>query len=503
MNKTYLHIISNPLKSLLIGAFLIRLISVIFSKGYGMQDDHFLVIEAAQSFIDSINHNNWLPSETNQTPSGHSWFYVGLHYLFFLFCKVIHLDDPQIKMFIIRLAHALFSLLTVYWGYKLTERIASAKLAIQVGLLLAFSWYMPFLSVRNLVEIVCIPFMLGGIWYLIKHPVKPTWQQVVLSGILVGLGFSVRFQTAFFILGIGIALLLLKRWRDTFLFSAATIFAIVIIQGGIDYFIWGKPFVEFTEYVRYNLENKYEYFTAPWYVYLLLLAGIFVPPVSLFLLWGFIRMYKKQLLIFLPTLLFLLFHMYFPNKQERFILPIVPFIIILGVCGWYAFYERSTFWQSHPRLHRGSWIFFWVISTLVLPIISTSYSKRSQVEAMTYLSRYKNISSLIVEDRNHGSVKIIPLFYLNQWPYYYPVDGSTNMQDLKQTFINLKELKMPQPQYILFCDSLNLKQRVAAMDSILPALRYETTIAPSFIDNLMRQLNHHNKNQTIYIYSVK
>ena len=52
---------SNPLISILVLAFTVRLIAVIFSQGYLMHDDHFLVIEAAQSWVDGHDYNNWLP----------------------------------------------------------------------------------------------------------------------------------------------------------------------------------------------------------------------------------------------------------------------------------------------------------------------------------------------------------------------------------------------------------------------------------------------------------
>jgi hypothetical protein len=47
-------------------AMLLRLISVIWARGFGMHDDHFLVIEAAQSWVDGSDYNNWLPDPEGQ-----------------------------------------------------------------------------------------------------------------------------------------------------------------------------------------------------------------------------------------------------------------------------------------------------------------------------------------------------------------------------------------------------------------------------------------------------
>ena len=60
-------------------------ISVIFSKGWGMLDDHFLIIEPAQAWAEGINFENWLPDGHNAglQPDGHSFLYSGIHYLLF------------------------------------------------------------------------------------------------------------------------------------------------------------------------------------------------------------------------------------------------------------------------------------------------------------------------------------------------------------------------------------------------------------------------------------
>ena len=48
-------------KTILVAAVFIRLIAAIFSQGYGMHDDHFLVIEASASWAHGYDYNHWLP----------------------------------------------------------------------------------------------------------------------------------------------------------------------------------------------------------------------------------------------------------------------------------------------------------------------------------------------------------------------------------------------------------------------------------------------------------
>ena len=158
---------SHPLAFVMMVGGLFRLIAAIFSQGYGMHDDHFLIIEAAQSWVDDYDYNNWLPeNRPNQNPGGHSLFYVGLHYALFSFLDMFSFLTPKANMFIVRLLHAAYSLLIILFGYKITRNLTDTKTAKQVGLVLALFWVMPNLSVRNLVEFTCIPPLMAATWFL-------------------------------------------------------------------------------------------------------------------------------------------------------------------------------------------------------------------------------------------------------------------------------------------------------------------------------------------------
>lgn len=498
----------NPLTLIMLLAILFRAIAVIFAKGFGMHDDHFLVIEVAQSWVDGTDYNHWLPgSFGNIGPSGHSYFYVGIHYFILLFFKFLGISDPQVKMFLIRLLHAAFSLITVFYGYKITEKVSNLKTARIAGLLLALYFFIPWLSVRNLVEVVCIPFLILSVWVIIKAEAVPKSERIsrklllnyFITGLLSGMAMDVRFQSFFFVAGLGLAILIKLKWKELLAMASGIMLSFVLLQGITDMFLWGYPFAEFGEYVHYNIANASNYGAGPWHKYLSLLLGIMIPPVSIFLFIGFFRTWKKYILIFLPTFIFLLFHSIFPNKQERFIIPVIPFIIILGMIGWNDLVEKSAFLQHKKKIIKGCWIFFWIINLTVLPVISTMYSKKSRIESMVYLSKYPDIGYILIEDTNNGSAKVPPLFYLNQWIYVYEDSKDHPMDTLRPTLI--KNGPLLAPRFILFFDDLNLQQRVDSMKTEYPGIKYETMIEPGFIDKLLYQMNPlNNVNQTIYIY---
>jgi hypothetical protein len=333
--------ISHPLKYIILAAMILRLVSAFFAKGYGMHDDHFLVIESSYSWVKGYDYNHWLPSDDGSTPqpSGHSFFYPALHFLTFSALDKMGIASLDAKMYIIRILHALFSLLTVFFAYKLTFRASGdRKTANLVGWTTAILWCLPWLSVRNLVEIFCIPFLLGSTWFYVRKEEKPSIGDVIISGLLMGCAFSVRFQVIFFIGGFGLAMLIYKRWRDAVLWSVAVIAAVCLTQIS-DLFVWGEPFVELREYVNYNFFHSGDYLSGSFFKYFGVLLGLLAPPLSVLLLFGFFYGFRR-LFLFLPAFCFLLFHSLFPNKQERFIFPIIPSVLILGFVGCYDFYQK-------------------------------------------------------------------------------------------------------------------------------------------------------------------
>jgi hypothetical protein len=488
-----------PLKLILFLAIFFRLVAAIISKGYGMHDDHFLVLEPAQSWVDGYDYNNWLPgSNTTSTPSGHSFFYVGVHYLILLLMKFAGIINPQTKMFIVRLLHGAFSLITVYFGYKITLKLTDKKTAGITGLMLAVLWFMPFLSVRNLVEIVCIPFLVYGIWLIIDNLDRENrLKYIFYAGLIIGLGFSVRFQIITFAFGIGLALLIKLRWKEALLYGTGFFLSAVALQGGIDYFVWGKPFVELSEYIRYNAENATTYITNSWYNYILLILGALIPPVSIFLFIGFFSSWQKHLLIFLPTFIFLLFHSLFPNKQERFIFPIIPFIVILGMIGWQNYLLNGKFIKPGIKFLKISWVIFWIINIILLLPFSVMYSKKARVEAMAYLSKFDDVKRILVENTFNNKIPMSPTFYAGQRILEYTVTKDNPVVNLPEI---AKINRDYQPRFFLFLEPERLEARISEVQNVFPEMVYDTTIYPGLIDKILYWLNPRNENQTIVIY---
>lgn len=489
--------VDRPLLALTLIALVPRLVAAFFSQGYFAHDDHFLVIEAAGSWADGFDYNNWLPwnQGSDPRPSGHSFFYVGLHYLLFVGLKTIGIVEPKTLMVMVRLLHALWSLLVVRIGYRIALRLSNERIAWHTGLFLALFYFMPFLSVRNLVEVTCIPFLMLGCWQLLRPQDRPTLQHALIAGIWIGLAVNVRFQTLFFAAGPGLAFLLQRRVPQALVYGLGVALPLLVIQSAVDLFLWGRPFAEIAEYVLYNMANTTTYFDQPWYNYLLLLLGIFIPLFSMAVFFGFFRR-SAPLLIWLPVLLFLAIHSYFPNKQERFLLPMVPLFFVLGYVSWEQWRMASAWWTQRKWLWHGTLYFTWSINTIALLLLCFSYSKRSRVEAMVAVRNIPDVHGLLIEDTYKQTAPMPPLFYSGKWQLSMEpwIDPSLDLHTRLLAFPD-----STRPDLVLFIGEEDLAARAQRVSAAMGRLSIVDRVEPGALDRLVHWLNPVNRNETIIV----
>lgn len=494
-NKIKIYWNNNPLILIIIIGSLIRLIAAIFSKGYGMQDDHFLVIEPAESWVQGLDQNNWLNTSPDSNPTGHSFFYVGLHYFFFSFLEWINITDAQFKMFLVRLIHGAYSMSIVVLGFKIAKKIADIQIAKHVGLLLAVLWFLPWLSVHNMVEYFCVPPLMYATWLFVKYDSKPPIKIVLLAAFVAGLAVGIRYQTIFFLFGFGLAFLIKRQYLSLVIFTIVSFVSFALTQIS-DVFIWGRPFAELGEYISYNLANSTTYYNQPFYMYLLTLVGMF-GPIGLFLLFGYFKNWKKFAFIFIPSFLFFAFHSYFPNKQERFIAPMIPFVIILGYMGWIEFKNKSAFWNKNAKFHKGIWVFFWVVNCILLIIISTAYTKKSRIEAMTFLADQKDMTNYIWDCSHKEDILMPPRFYSERWDKYISLISTVEVE------MCLRNTNYIPANYIVFVDDEKLEERKATLMKFYPTIKHLKTVDAGYLDLILHKMNpNNNKFERFHIYKI-
>jgi hypothetical protein len=478
-----------------------------------MHDDHFLVVEAAASWTDGEDYNLWLPwnqIERGLEPQPHpaNFFYVGTQFVALSALKAMGISAPQDLAQALRLLHGLYSLLLIVFTYRIAEALGGRKIAWWAGGLVAIWGWMPLLSVHQLVEVVCIPPLLFGAWQLVRTP-RSGWttKQLIAAGVGLGLATGLRYQCGLFGVGWGLAMLWptdgMKRLelKPPFTLAISSLFVFSLTQLP-DVLVWGEPFVQLRAYFGYNTTHAMNYPQGPWHQYIWTVLGLATPPAGFALVWGLAsRRVKSEHWRWLlwGGLAFFLFHSGYSNKQERFILPVIPFIAVLGSAGWAAWLERSEWWGKRPGAMR--WLVGWTIGfNLVCAIgLSFVYAKKSRVEAMDLLHERGDLRNFAIVQVDGGTLP--PRFYAGKWVPYYTFDNQSDPAGERNTLCKLAP-ERPFPNYLLFYGDAHLGEAVQAFKAEWPGLRFVANVAPGRFDRFLAWLNPINRAERVVVYAV-
>lgn len=454
---------------------LLRLAAAFASPGFAFHDDHFEVVEIAQGWLDGAR--DWL----GQPGSWRSLVYPGLHWLIFRLLQGFGVDDPQAKMLVVRLLHAAWSTVGVLYGVRLAQAVGGPRGARWAGLLLAGFWLAPFTAVRDLAEVVCQPPLLAGMWLAVRQREARRARNLLGAGLWFGLAFTFRFQTAVVPAALGLVLLAQRRPREALALAAGLGITATLLQGGSDWIGHGRPFSSVLAYLRFNSDpaNIAHFPRGPWHQYLGTLAGLLIPPTSLLLLWGFVRSARTAPRVFWPTLAFLVLHSAYPGKQERFLLPVLPLVLVLGAVGAAA----EAWAPRHPRVWRGLWVWFWAVNLVLLAVFTTDFSKRALVAPLTFLRERGDVRALLV-DKSQGGPPYVPRFYLGRRVPVALLEPRASLEAL-----GAAAGRNPRPNYAIIEGDADLEGREARLRASFPRLELVASFEPSLVDRVLTRLN--------------
>lgn len=369
----------------------LRLVGSIFSQGFVHPDEHQQYLEVAQGIV--------------YGPYVRWWEYErGTRHYFFPCCLALMLSaldlmgvrDPLYQATVLRalLGIAVFAGLALLARDGMRQgRIPGAFCLLVVAALSPDILYM---SIRTSSETAAtIPFILS-IYFFRRDP--------FLTGLLLGVLFAVRFQTAFFIVGF-FALSLFDdwsawRWRNGLTGRMTAGLALSLSAVGLmDKITWGGWFHSPWECFRANIMEGIaaRYGVGPWYQYLVWGAQLLAESLPLlgFLLIA-LGMFRERQMAFMG-LFFLVGHSVIARKDARFLWPLAPLALLLLAAGFESVYR----WCSH-RWERvifvlafsccllgGSWLRWEHLSWNPEPA-------RASSEALAQVGRYHDLTGVLV-----------------------------------------------------------------------------------------------------------
>lgn len=272
-----------------------------------------------------------------------------------------------------RLILGAFSLLVITLSYRITKLIADKTTALEIAVLCSLLWCMPYAGVHPISAVVALPFLLYGTLLILKQQhlldnnetEKFHRTTFIIAGFVLGLGFAVCYQSLVYYIGIILTLLILKNRKGALMTLIGYVVSAGITQTLVDLVIYHRPFVAVT--ALFN-EPMFDAVFPMWAVIFLL--GVMVPPMALFMVFGFFRVSRKYILLVLPTLIIILCSLF--TYDFEILLMAIPTYLIAGYVGWKEFYKNSAFWTKNKWLVITCYIVFALLNT-ALTIFSFAF----------------------------------------------------------------------------------------------------------------------------------
>jgi GPI mannosyltransferase 3 len=367
-------------------ALLTFVLAAYFSVGYHHPDEHFQILEFASYKLGNIPAED-LPWEFEaQIRPG---LQVFLAFSVFKALSFIGITDPFLLVFVLRLITAVLAWLVIRrLGLKLLDQFATEKGRKLFFAMIFFLWFVPYTSARFSSENLSGLTFLASLYLLLvvkDGKVRLPLAALLLSGLLLGFTFYLRFQMGFAMLGLALWLILIQKIKIGHLFFLATgCLAGLLVGHWADYWLYEEWVITPVNYFTANVVEDVasNWGVSPWWNYFYLFCVQVIPPLSMVLLLFFFYGISKNLRsVFLWILIpFLIAHFMVPHKETRFMFPMIFPFIFLVASGMDYFISRGKW------LYAGKLVFILLLIMNVPLLLYRSFSPaREQVAYYEFL----------------------------------------------------------------------------------------------------------------------
>ncbi len=480
----------HPLLTCLILALALRLVAVVFSKGFMASDDYFETVKIAyQGIQHGLTDNQGLMrwDEVQSSNIGRSPLYVIFLFSIMKVQQVLGITDLDSMMYLVRLIHALLSLLIVWFGYKyVLEATRSNKFALLAGLILGGHFLAPYLGVRTLIEQVSSDLFVPAIFLAYKGTRDQNSKYLLWAGILSGLSWMIRFNIAVAIIPIPFAIWYLSRRVTPALYFCAGILLMILFSASLDSIFLGAFGQSSINIIRSFLSPAGPPpLPQPFWFFLVLILAAFIPPFSFYLIYSIFQkaVLKEHLIIISSALSFFVVHSLITHKEERFIIPLFPILVIAGMIGLYNMLEKKALSPGNRRIFAGSAGLAVIVSLVLLPMFTLHFGHKGLIEPFVYLSEKKDVRHILVDctDRKrlvpfeYAGLPCLPPIMLYDWDSLYATDGPYERLDSVNYLVIFTEDSLAKHTEML-------QKRFGKIQPI-----YRAT--PSFMDKILHVLN--------------
>jgi phosphatidylinositol glycan class B len=304
----------------------VTVVTAWFSETFFFPDEHYQILEYMAMKL-GITSPADLPWEFGARARPFTQAF--LYYLIAAPLRALGLTDLFELMAVLRLVTGIVSLAALFAFAKLfLERLEHDDEKRAYARMLPFMGFLPYLFVRTASETAACAFFTFTLVLAVRGG---GWRRMLAAGLLAGLAFVCRYQSAFLTLGLMAWLVVVARqgWRPMLAFIGGGLAAVVAALF-IDRWGYGEWCLPPWNYFDVNLIQGVAaktFGTSPFFAYFYLEPGtIFAPITAALMIAGVVSAIRApRHAVTWVTVPFFLVHCFMAHKEERFLFPLAIF----------------------------------------------------------------------------------------------------------------------------------------------------------------------------------
>jgi phosphatidylinositol glycan class B len=290
-----------------------------------------------------------------------SWMQPFLYYLIARPLARVGMTDPFNVTLVLRMATGALSIASLaMFAVAVTRILATRDEREGYARSLLFYGFLPYLFVRTSSEALSCALFTAALALVLDGARSASARRLVSAGLLVGLAFECRYQTALLALGLYAWLAVVARvgWSRLAWLGAGSVVPI-LFAFPIDRWGYGNWYFPPLLYVRENLVNNTaarDYGSDPVYGYLYLLpVNLFAPIVLVLLVALFVAWARNPRHVLTWTMVpFVFVQSLVAHKEERFMFPLAVIATVLPVLAFAPSPGRRLVWFDRLWAYRRS-----------------------------------------------------------------------------------------------------------------------------------------------------
>lgn len=300
------------------------------------------------------------------------------------------IESPYWQYRFVLFALGAFSVALLFFAFLKFSEFAELKSKEEKLLLCMLIFYFgaPFALTRPMFESIAAPWLTLGAVYAFAYDRHKRLGDLLVAVTATSIAFVLRQQLGICALVCLILPIVHKKWKHFFIADALGLF-FFILAGIPDYFIRGQFHFSLLNLFVYNYQHGAEYGQqGVWYypalIFVLCLIPFFIKKYPA----GFFKdLWSRYRSLYIVLFLFVFLHSLFPNKWERFLISVIPLLLLI------MFPVLSNL-QDRFQQHKVRLISLYSLNFFLFFLASFFPAQKNLIEMSRYLDRHPEISKV-------------------------------------------------------------------------------------------------------------